>query len=202
MRLAGPVHGLGGAADIVRTGHAQPLLWAPALLELAFAIGPAALLFDPIDALREPVAVHHEIVFGEGRRIEIVGAAHREGIKTEFARHLVDEAFECKADVDGAVTAEGPARRRVGQHAATDIFDIVQVVDRIEHRARIKNGHDTVTGVRPAALVAIAFDRRDAAVAAHSDLETDVGFGPTAMGDECFLAIDHEAHRAPDPAGE
>src|SRR5947208_15960971 len=56
--------------------------------------------------------------------------------------------------------------------------------------------------MRPATLVAIAFDRRDAAIASHADLETNVGFGPPAMGDEGLLAIDHEAHRTPDLAGE
>ena len=47
-----------------------------------------------------------------------------------------------------------------------------------------------------AALVAFAFDRGDAAVFAHADLEADVGFRPAAMGDEGFLARRHQPHGA------
>src|SRR5215510_14787025 len=47
-----------------------------------------------------------------------------------------------------------------------------------------------------AALVALAFDRRDAPVAAQADLEPYVGFWPAAMGDERFLARRHDAHAA------
>src|SRR5438477_12499000 len=54
----------------------------------------------------------------------------------------------------------------------------------------------------PAALIAFAFDRRDATVLAHPDLEPDVGFRAAAMGDEGLLAVGHHAHAAADLAGE
>ena len=50
--------------------------------------------------------------------------------------------------------------------------------------------------MRAAALVAFAFDRGDAAVLAHADLEPDVGLRPAAMGDEGFLAVGDDAHFA------
>ena len=53
-----------------------------------------------------------------------------------------------------------------------------------------------------AALDAFAFDAGDDAVLAHADLELDVGLRPAAMGDEGFLAVDHDAHAAADLAGE
>ncbi len=58
---------------------------------------------------------------------------HREGIEPELGRHLVDQALEGEADIDGAVAAEGAAGRRIGEHAAADIFDVMQVVDGVEH---------------------------------------------------------------------
>ena len=50
--------------------------------------------------------------------------------------------------------------------------------------------------MRAAALVAIAFHRRDAAVLAHADLELDIGLRPAAMGDEGFFARRHQPHGA------
>ena len=50
--------------------------------------------------------------------------------------------------------------------------------------------------MRPAALVAFAFDGSDLAVLAHAELEADVGLGPPAMGDESLLPRGHEAHVA------
>ena len=78
----------------------------------------------------------------------------------------------------------------------------MQVVDGVEHRAGIEDGHHAVAGMRAAALVAVAFDRGDAAVLAHADFELDVGFRPAAMGDEGFLAVGDDAHRAVALAGE
>ena len=195
MRLAGPVHRLGGAADIMRAGHVRGPYGQPLPLpQLAFAFLPAALALDPVEAFRQAVGVHHQVVVGEGRRRQQVGAPHRERIEAELDRHLVDQALEGEADVDGAVAAEGAAGRRIGEHAAAGVFDVVQVVDGVEHRAGIEDRHHAVAGMRAAALVAVAFDRGDAAVLAHADLELDVGLGPAAMGDEGLLARRHHAH--------
>ena len=111
-------------------------------------------------------------------------------------RHLIEQALEREADIDRAVAAEGAARRRVGEHALADVFHVVQVVDRVEHRAGIKDGHHAVARMGAAALDAFAFDAGDAAVLAHADLEPDVGLRPAAMGDEGLLAVDHHAHAA------
>ncbi len=208
VRLAGPVHGLGRAADVVRAGKAQTFAYAAlayaalALRQLAPARTPAARLLDPVHALRQAVAVHHQVVVGERRRGQIVRAPHRQRIKSELARHLVEQALEGEADVDGAVAAERAARRRVGEHALADIFDVVQVVDGVEHRAGIENRHDAVAGMRAAALVTFALDGGDLAVLAHAELEADVGLRPAAMGDEGLLAVDHHAHAAAGPARE
>jgi len=51
-----------------------------------------------------------------------------------------------------------------------------------------------------AALDAFAGDAGDAAVLRHADLELDIGLRPAAMGDEGFLAVDHDAHAAADLA--
>src|SRR5262249_50298419 len=178
MRLAGPVHGLGGAADVMRAGKAKTFAYvafayvafadaALALRQLAPARAPAARLLDPVDALRQAVAVHHQVVVGKGRRGEVVRAPHRQRIESELARHLVEQALEREADVDGAVAAERAAGGRVGEHALADIFDVVQVVDGVEHRAGIENRHDAVAGMRSAALIAFALDGGDLAVLAQ-----------------------------------
>ena len=116
--------------------------------------------------------------------------------------HLVEQALEGEADIDGAVAAERAARRRVGQHPLAEIFDVVEIVDRVQHRAGIEDGHDAVARMGAAALDAFAFDAGDGAVLAHADLELDVGLRPAAMGDEGLLAVDHDAHAAADLAGE
>ena len=196
VRLAGPVHRLGGAADVMRAGKAETFTYALALRQLALARGPAALALDPVDAFRQAVARHHEIVVGEGRRDEIIGAPHRQRIEAELGRHLVEQALEGEADVDRAVAAEGAAGRRVGERAPADVLDVVQVVDGVEHRAGIEDRHHAVARMGAAALVAFALDRGDAAVAAQTELEPDVGLGPAAMGDEGLLAVHHHAHGA------
>ena len=92
--------------------------------------------------------------------LQQIGAPHRERIEPQLARHLVEQALEGEAHVDGAVAAEGAAGRRVGEHALADILDVVQVVDGVQHRAGIEDRHHAVARVRAAALVALAFDRR------------------------------------------
>ncbi len=173
-------------------GKAEPF----AARQLASALIPAARLLDPVHALRQSIAVHHQIVVGERRRGEIIGAAHCDRIERKLVRHLVEQALEGEADVDRAMAAEGAARRRVCEHAPANIFDVMQVVDGVEHRAGIENGHDAVAGMGAAALVAFAFDRADAPVPAHAELEPDVGLGPSAMGDEGLLARGHQPHTA------
>ena len=92
------------------------------------------------------------------------------------------------------MAAEGAAGRRVGERAPADVFHIVQVVDRVKHRAGIEDRHHAVAAMRAAALVAIALDRGDAAILAHADLEPDVGLRSPAMGDEGLFARRHHAH--------
>src|SRR5262249_55909808 len=58
VRPAGPVHGLGGAADVMRAGEAQTFAYAAfAVRQLAPARPPAARLLDPVHAFRQPVAI-------------------------------------------------------------------------------------------------------------------------------------------------
>ena len=94
------------------------------------------------------------------------------------------------------MATERAAGRRVGEHALADIFDVVQIVDGVEHRAGIEDGHDAVPGMGAAALIAFAFDCGDPSVLAQAELEADVGLRPPAMGDESLLAVDHQAHAA------
>src|SRR5262249_29406342 len=148
VRLAGPVHGLGGAADVMRTGEYQTFTDITVVFgQLVLALPPATRLLHPIDALRQAVAVHHQIVIGEGRRGQIVRAPHRQRIQLQLGCHLVEQTFEGEANVDRAVTAERTAGRRVGENAFADVFDVVQVVDGVEHRAGIENRHDAVAGM-------------------------------------------------------
>src|SRR5690606_15637016 len=57
VRLAGPVDRLGGAADVVRAGHAEALeLAVLGAAELALPHLPAARLLDPVEALGQAVA--------------------------------------------------------------------------------------------------------------------------------------------------
>ena len=177
----------------------RPLL--PFRCNLALALLPVALLLYPVEAFRQAVAIHHHVVVGEGRRLQQIRAPHLERIEPQLAGHLIDQALESEADIDRAVTAEGAAGRRVGEHSFADVFDVVQIVDRVKHRAGIEDGHHAVAGMRAAALVAVAFDRGDAAVLAHADLELDIGLRPAAMGDEGFLARRHQPHRSVALAG-
>ena len=62
VRLAGPVDRLGGAADIMRAGHAEAL----ARRQLAEALAPAAGALDLVEAFRQSVAVDHQIVHACG----------------------------------------------------------------------------------------------------------------------------------------
>src|SRR6185295_9135214 len=103
---------------------------------------------------------------------------------------------------DGAVAAERAARRRVGEHALADIFDVLEIVDRVQHRPRIEDRHHAIARMRAAALDALAFDAGYLAVLLQPDLEPDIGFRASAMGDEGLFAIDHEPHAALGLAGE
>src|SRR5581483_12031593 len=94
------------------------------------------------------------------------------------------------------VATERAAGRRVGEHAPADILDVVQVVDRVQHRTGVEDRHHAVPGVCPTALVAFTFDCGDATIPAHAKLEADVGLRPPPMGDEGLLAVDHHAHAA------
>ncbi len=186
----------------MRAGKAQALLLAARRGELALARFPAALLLDPVDALGQAVAVHHQVVVGEGRRVEVVGAPQSKRVEPHFARHLIEQALEGKAHIHRAVTAERPARRRIGEHALAEILHVLEVVDGVQHRARIQDRHHAVARMRAAALDALALDTRDLARLGQPDLHADVGLGPPAMGDEGVLAVDRHAHRAADLAGQ
>ena len=85
---------------------------------------------------------------------------------------------------------------------APPVADVLDVVDRVEERARVEDGDDPVSRVGPAALHALALDAGDAPVAPESDPEPHRLLGATAVGDEGLLAARHEAHRATRPAGE
>src|ERR1700730_7048144 len=104
-------------------------------------------------------------------------------------RHLVEETLEGEADIDRAVAAESAAGRRIGEHALADVFDVMQVVDGVEHGPRVEDGDDAIAGMRAAALVAFSFHRGDASIPAQAELEPDVGFRPAAMRDERLLAV-------------
>jgi hypothetical protein len=183
----------------MRAGHAQTfansLADAIPRRQPTFALLPAALALDPVEAFGQAVAVHHQIVVGERRRgRHQVDAANGKWIETKRVRHVIQQAFEGEANINSAVAAKGAAWRRVGQHALPDIFDIVQIIDRIQHRAGIKDSDDAVARMRTTTLDAFALDSGDAPVLAHPELEPDIGLRPAAMGDERLLAVDHRAH--------
>src|ERR1700685_2768909 len=100
----------------MRASHTEAFADTVALCELALARVPAALALDPVEAFEQAVAVHHQVVLRECRRAKKICTPHREWIEPERARHLIEQAFEGKADIDGAVAAECAAWRRVGQH--------------------------------------------------------------------------------------
>src|SRR5262245_50499318 len=108
----------------MRAGHAKPFANSVSLTELALSLAPAAFALDPAEAFGQAVAVDHQVVVGEGRCLQQIGAPHGKGIQSELGRHLVEQALKSEADVDGAVAAEGAAGRRIGEHAPTDILDV------------------------------------------------------------------------------
>ena len=121
------------AGNVVRAGKAQPL----AFRQLALARNPAALLLYPVDALGQAVAVHHQVVVGEGGRLQQVGAPHGRRIEAHLARHLVEQARRRSA----RRPCRGRGRRRTAAYWSAplaDVLDVVQVVDGVEHRAGIE----------------------------------------------------------------
>ena len=166
VRLAGAVDRLGGAADIMRAGHAEPL----AGRQLAEPLAPAARALDLVEAFVEAVAVHRQVVHRAHRRLQQIGAAHGERIEPEFARHAVDQAFEGVAHVDRAVPAHGAAGRQIGVDAVAVVFDRGNVVDAVQQRAGIENGDDAVAGIGAAALHHLAFAGGHAPVFVHAEL--------------------------------
>ena len=68
VRLAGPVHRLRGAARCSASRQSPgPCACRCRLGSLPRRVLPAALALDPVDAFRQAVAVHHQVVVGEGR---------------------------------------------------------------------------------------------------------------------------------------
>src|ERR1700730_11468893 len=96
----------------MRAGHSEAFAFG----HFAIARVPAALALDPVETFRQAVAVHHQVVLGECRRSQEISAPNRERIEAERAGHLIEQALEGKAYIDGAVAAECAAWRRVGQH--------------------------------------------------------------------------------------
>ena len=191
VRLAGPVLGLGRAAHVMRAGHAE----APARPELALAALPAARLLDPVDAFRQAIALHHQVVLGEAELRHQVPAPDLERIEAQLLGHLVHQVLEGEAHVDRAVAAHGAAGRRVGEHAVAVVAHRVQVVDGIEHGAGIEDGDDAVAGIGPAPLHHLAVDGDDLAGLVHADFQARVGFGPAPVRDEGLFP----ALQQPDP---
>src|SRR6185312_159468 len=112
----------------MRAGEAEAFFERAVVWCAAVALGhtllPAALPLDPIDAFGQAVAVHHQIVVGEGRRRrQKIGTAHRDRIEAELVRHLIEQALEGETHVDRAVAAERAAWWRVGEDALADIAD-------------------------------------------------------------------------------
>ena len=170
--------------------------------QLADALGPSTGALDLFQTFAEAVAVHHQIVQGAGRRAQQIGAAHSERIELELARHAIEQAFEGMPAIDRAVTAHGTAGRQVGIDPIAVVFDRRNVVDALQQRAGIEDGHDAVAGIGAAALHHLALARRDAAIAPHAELQPDVGLRPRAVGQEGFLARQLHQHLAAGGAGQ
>ena len=96
--------------------------------------------------------------------------AHHEGVEPEFARHTIEQAFECMARIDRAVAAHGSARRQIGVDAIAIVFDRRNIVDALQQCAGIKNGDDPIPGISAAALRDFALASGDPPVAAHAEL--------------------------------
>ena len=198
VRLAGPVNRLGGAADIMRAGHAE----AFARRQLAEALAPAAGALDFVETFGEPVAVHGEIIQRAGRRLQQIGAPHGKRIEPELARHAVDQTFEGVPHVDRAVPAHGAAGRQIGVDPVAVVFDRGNIVDALQQRAGIENGDDAVAGVSAAALHHLAFAGGHAPILAHAELQPDIGLRTGAMGDEGLFAGELHQHLAGGGAGQ
>ena len=198
VRLAGPVDGLRRPAHVVRAGHPEPAAGRQPPAPLA----PAARRLHPVEALGKAVAVHEEVVRGDRRCVDEVRAPYREGVEPELRRHLVEQGLEREAHVDRAVAPHRPARGGVGEHPAPAVADVLEVVERVEERARVEDGDDPVSGIGAAALHGLALDPGDAAVAPEPELQTHRLLGTPPVGEEGLFAGGHEAHRPARLAGE
>ena len=97
---------------------------------------------------------------------------------------------------------ERARRRHVGQHPESLVLDVLQVVDREQHRAVVEDRHDAVAGIAAGAVHRLALDGGDPAVPGHAELQLDLGLLAAAVGDEGLLAAQHQADRAARLAGE
>ena len=109
VRLAGPVHRLRRAADVVRARHAQT---APAR-QPARGARASPTRARPVEAFGEAAGVDLQVVDRAHGGTMQVRAAHRERIEAELRGHLVEQRLERVAHVDRAVAAHRAVRRRV-----------------------------------------------------------------------------------------
>ena len=198
VRLAGPVDGLRRPAHVVRAGHPEPAAGRQPPAPLA----PAARRLHPVEALGKAVAVHEEVVRGDRRRVDEFARRTAKGSSPSSAAISSSRASNAKRTLDPCRGPHRPARGGVGEHPAPAVADVLEVVERVEERARVEDGDDPVSGIGAAALHGLALDPGDAAVAPEPELQTHRLLGTPPVGEEGLLAGGHEAHRTARLAGE
>src|SRR6266567_1314342 len=171
---------------------------SPSARQLAAALLPAGSLLDPVEACGNPVGVDLQVVDGAVRRRDQIGAPYREWIEPKLAGHDVEERLEGVPRVDRAVPAHRAAGRRVGVDAIAAVFHRRHRVERVQQGAGVEDRDQAIAAVRATALDDLTVDRSDFAALLETDLQPDVGLGPTAMGEEALLARELHLHG---PAG-
>ncbi len=190
--LAAPVHRLRRAGHVMRARDAEPV----AARQLAVTRLPSRRLLDPVEAGRNAVRVHLQIVDGAIRRCDQVRASHVDRIEAELVRHAVQQRLEGMARVHGAVPAHRAAGRRVGVHAIAVVAHRIEAIERVQQRAGVEDRDEAVPAVRAAALHDLAVHGGDLARALHPELQPDVRLGAAAVGEEAVLAGLLHAHGA------
>src|SRR5262249_3359437 len=171
------------AAHVVTAGDAEPTR----LGQIAFAIFPAGVVYDLLNALRKAVTLHAQAVHGDARWLEQIPLADLRRIDFQLCCNLIELRFKSEANIHGSVAAHRAAGWLIGKHAIALILNIGNVVQRAEQRAGVKNRNYPIRAVSAAVLNHASLHRGNASIVFDASLEIDDRPRPAAVSPENFF---------------
>src|SRR5690348_3399829 len=98
------------------------------MAQFPFSGGPFRAFKNLVYALRKPVALHAKTVNRDAWRLQQVHTTDLSRIHVDRGSQFVELRLESEANVYGAMSAHGTARRLVGKHAISVVTDVGNVV--------------------------------------------------------------------------